>query len=140
MNDMQSVNVWLGIIAMVSLAEFLMIVAGLIVVYRLYRKISSSLAYMQTHTIAPLAARVDVVAAEVHDVVTRVQRADDAVRAALANVREGAGKAALVMQRGWPILAGWKAVSAAVRTFTRNGRTDPPEPAVRAVASGSRRW
>jgi hypothetical protein len=140
MNDLQGLNVWLGIIAIVSLLEFLMIVTGLIVAYRLYRKVSDTLTEIRTHTIAPLAARVDAVAAEVHDVVTRVQRADDAVRGALARVSEGASKAAVVVQRGWPILAGWKAISAAVRTFTRNGRTEPVEPVVRMAPTGSDRW
>ena len=129
LDNLSTTNVWLGIIATVTLIEFLMLVVGGVLAFRLYKKINGTIDEVKEKHIAPIAAKVDHIVAEVQEVTARVRRADDAVRSAVGRVEDGVGRVLSLTRHGWPVMAGWRAVSAAVGTFVRRGPVnDVPRP------------
>jgi len=125
-DNLGTTNIWLGIIAMVTLVEFLMLVVAGFLGLRLYRKITDAIDDVKSQHIAPIAAKVDHMVAEVQDVTARVRRADDAVRAAVGRVEDGVGRVIGLTKYGWPVVAGWRAVRAAAGAFTHGARRTPP--------------
>jgi hypothetical protein len=119
--ELSTINVWLAILALVSLAEFLMIVAAGIVGFRLYRKTTALLDRAETTYVAPLAARAHVVVAEAQGVVRRAQHLEERVRGMVTRVEDMGGRVSAVAQHAWPVLGTWRAVSAALHAFRGNG-------------------
>ena len=52
----------------------------------------------------------------------RVRWADEAVRTAVGRVEDGVGRVVALTRYGWPVMAGWRAVSAAVTMFVRGNQ------------------
>jgi uncharacterized protein YoxC len=114
-------NVWLAIIAIVTLLEFLMIMAAGVMAYRLYAKVTTTIEQIEQRHIAPLTAKVHVLVGEMREVTQRVKHAEESVRGAVTSVEDKAKAVAAIAQKGWPVLAGLRAVTAALRAFSHAG-------------------
>ena len=121
MNDLTGINVWLGILAVVGLAEFLMIAAAGVIGFRLYRRVTALVDRAESAYIAPLADKANRVVAEAQQVVARAQRLEERTRGMVARVEEMAGRVGSVAQHAWPVLGTWRAVSAALQSLRGNG-------------------
>jgi len=130
-------NVWLAIIALVALAEFIMIVAAAVMAWRLYSKISTTIDQIEQRHIAPLTSKVHVLVGEMREVTAKLKHAEESIRGVVTSVEDKARVVAAIAQRGWPVLAGVRAVSAAVRAFSNSGRTHT-EPGL--VSTRDRPW
>ena len=116
-------NVWLAIIALVTLAEFVMIVAAGVMAWRLYGKITMAIDQIEQRHIAPLTAKVHVLVGEMREVTAKVRHAEESIRGVMTSVEDKAKVVAAIAQKGWPVLAGVRAVSAAVRAFSNGGHS-----------------
>jgi hypothetical protein len=116
-----STNIWLAIIALVSVAEFLVIIAAGIAGLRLYRRATALIDRAESEYIAPLAGKVNDVVLDAQDTVRRVQHLEERAAAMLARVEGTASRVASVAQYAWPVLGTWRAVSAAMGSL-RSGQ------------------
>jgi len=107
-------NMWLGILAGVSLAEFLMIFTMGIVGFTLYRRVRALVDRTEAAYVAPIAAKVHTVTDEAQALLHRAQRLEERAAAMIARVEDTASKVTSVAQYAWPVLGTWRAVSAAV--------------------------
>src|SRR5437763_11508883 len=82
MNDLTMTNVWLGILAVISLIEFLMIAAAGLFAYKAYTQAMAALETVERVHIAPLRARVDAILDEVEIITGKVKHAQDSVTSA----------------------------------------------------------
>src|SRR5438094_7724388 len=82
MNDLTMTNVWLGILAVISLIEFLMIAAAGLFAYKAYKQVMTAVEAVERVHIAPLRARVDAILDEVEVITGKVKHAQDSVSAA----------------------------------------------------------
>ncbi len=119
--ELTTLNVWLAILALVSLAEFLMIVAAGVIGFRLYRRISDVVGRAESAYIAPVAAKAEAVVAEAQVVVGRLRHLEERARGMVMHVEDMAGRVGSVAQHAWPVLGTWRAVSAALHAFRGNG-------------------
>jgi hypothetical protein len=126
--ELSGINVWLAILALVSLAEFLMIVVAGIVGFRLYRRATAFIDRAESAYIAPLAASAQTVIAQaqtvVHraqEVVHRAQHLEERARGMVGHVGDVAGRVGSVAQHAWPVLGTWRAVTAALHALRGNG-------------------
>jgi hypothetical protein len=112
-----STNVWLAVIALVSLAEFLIIIAAGIVGFRLYRRATALIDRTESEYVAPLAGKVTAVVVDAQETVRRVQQLEERAASMLTHVEDTASRVASVAQYAWPVLGTWRAVSAAVSSL-----------------------
>jgi hypothetical protein len=127
MNDPAMTNVWLAILACVSLAEFLMIVVGGFLTYRMYGRAVSLLTLVEREHIAPLHARVDAVLDELEYAATSIKRTQASMSAAL-HIASSAGElvADRVRANTWPIIGIFRGLRSAVRAITANAESTHP--------------
>jgi hypothetical protein len=125
MADLTTTNIWLGILAIVSLIEFLMICAAGFMAYRLYQRAMTTLETVERVHIAPLRARVDALLDEVQRMTNKVKHAQDSV-AETFKLMAGTGNAVAwaVKSRTWPILGVLQGIKTAAATVMRNGRKE----------------
>jgi hypothetical protein len=118
MNDLTMTNVWLGILAVISLIEFLMIAAAGLFAYKAYKQVRATVEAVERVHIAPLRARVDAILDEVEVITGKVKHAQDSVSSAL-HTAANAGNilAGTVRSRTWPILGIIKGVRTAAATL-----------------------
>ena len=128
MNDLTMTNVWLGILAMISLIEFLMIAAMGLLAFKAYKQMMSVVENVERVHIAPLRARVDAILDEVEVITGKVKHAQDSVASALHTAASvGSLVAGTVKSKTWPILSIIKGVRmAATAIIDRNGKTGHP--------------
>ena len=119
--ELTATNVWLAILALVSLAEFLMIVAAGVVGFRLYRRATALLNRAESTYVAPIAAKAEAVVADAQHVVQRAQHLEERIQKMVVRVEDMAGRVGSVAQHAWPVLGTWRAVSAAVHALRGNG-------------------
>ena len=79
MNDLTMTNVWLGILAVISLVEFLMIAAAGLFAYKAYKQVMTAVETVERVHIAPLRARVDGILDEVEVITGKVRHAQESV-------------------------------------------------------------
>src|SRR5260221_3880407 len=104
MNDLTMTNVWLAILAVVSLIEFLMIAAAGVLAYKAYKQLTAVVETMERVHIAPLRARVDAVLDDVEGITGTVKHAQESVSAALPTAAsDGSIIAGTVKSKTWPI-------------------------------------
>jgi hypothetical protein len=125
MNDLTMTNVWLGILAMISLIEFLMIAAMGLFAYKAFKQVMSVVENVERVHIAPLRARVDAILDEVEVMTGKVKHAQDSVSSALHTAASmGSIFAGTVKSKTWPILSIIKgARMAASAILDRNGKS-----------------
>ena len=126
MESLATTNMWLAILAIVSLLELLMICAAGFFAYQAYRQVMAVVENVERMHVAPLRARVDAMLDEVQMVVDRVKHAQVAVTDALKHVT-GAGSsiAGTVKSKTWPIAGIINGIRVAAQTL-KNGKDDEP--------------
>jgi hypothetical protein len=125
MVDLTTTNIWLAILAIVSLIEFFMICAAAFFAYRLYQRAMTTIETVERVHIAPLHARVDVLLDEVQHITERVKHAQDSVSETFRQVAgTSKGVAWAVKSRTWPILGVLQGLKSAAATVMRNGRKE----------------
>src|SRR6476620_11175370 len=104
MNDLTMTNVWLGMLAVISLIEFLMIAALGLLAYKAYKQMMTVVENVERMHIAPVRARVDAILDEVEIITGRVKHAQNSVSAALHTAASaGSVFATTVKSKTWPI-------------------------------------
>src|SRR3954464_9391606 len=126
MNDLTMTNVWLGILAVISLIEFLMIAVAGLLAYKAYKQVMNVVETVERVHIAPLRARVDAILDEVEVITGKVKHAQDSVAAALQTATNaGSVLAGTVKSKTWPILGIIRGVRTAAEALrNRNGGKD----------------
>jgi len=128
MESVTTTNVWLGILAIVSLLEFVMIVAAGLFAFKMYKQVMTTIETVERVHIAPLRARVDGILDEVQAVTNKVRHAQESVSDAL---RQVAGTGTMVVgamrSKTWPIIGILQGLKSAANTVMGNGKNgDPP--------------
>jgi uncharacterized protein YoxC len=127
MESLSTTNMWLGILAVVSLLEFLMIVAAGLFAYKMYNQVMTTVETMERVHIAPLRARVDGILDEVQAVTHKVKHVQESVSDALKHVAgTGTMVAGAVKSKAWPILGIIQGLRTAANTMMKNGKNDHP--------------
>ena len=128
MNDLTMTNVWLAVLAIVSLIEFLMIAVGGFLAFRAYKQVIDVLDTVERVHIAPLRARVDAILDEVEVITGRVKDAQDSVSAAFHNAASaGSAIAVTIKSKTWPILGMIKVAQMTAKALLhKNGKHDRP--------------
>jgi uncharacterized protein YoxC len=120
--QLANTNIWLAIVAIVSLVELLTMVAVGIMGFRIYKRATAVIDRVESAYVAPIAAKAEVVVAEAKDVLRKVQHLEQRVGAMVQKVEDTAHGVGEMAQRLWPVMGTWKAVSAAVGSFTSGRR------------------
>lgn len=127
MESLTTTNVWLGILAVVSLLEFLMIVAAGLFAYQMYKRVMTTIETVERVHIAPLRARVDGILDEVQSVTDKIKHAQESVGDALRQVvGTGTMVAGAVKSKTWPIFGIIQGLKTAANTVMKNGKKDHP--------------
>ena len=127
MENLGTTNIWLGILAVVSLLEFLMILAAGLFAYKMYKQAMTTIETVERVHIAPLRARVDGILDEVQVMTDKVRRAQDSVGDALRHVAgTGSMVAGAVKTRTWPIVGIIQGIRTAAIAVMKNGKHDHP--------------
>ena len=94
--DMETTNWLLGVIAVASAVQTLMLIGLAITSYRLYRQVGTTVADLETRHVAPLRRQVDGILTDVQAIATRVshqtERVDQAINGAIGQVDETADR------------------------------------------------
>jgi hypothetical protein len=94
--DLGTTNLFLGILAVVSLLELLGFIAAAFVAYRLYSRAYALVEGLEERQVAPAMARVNAILDDVKDVSTKVHeetdRVDQAIRGTIDRVDETADR------------------------------------------------
>lgn len=118
-------NMWLAIIALVSLFEFALIVIAGIMGWVAYRRATTAISRLEAEYLVPMSAKVHLALDQVHDLGERVQRADDKVRSVVSRVEDVASHVTTVAASAWPVIGTWRAINAGVCALLRR-RGDAP--------------
>lgn len=114
---LSTTNVWLGIIAIVTLIEFLALAGAVFMAYRLYVRATAALAEVERRHVAPVAARVTAILEDVKGITARVQSVETQVSDMIHRVDTSAARTvATVKSRLWPIVGVARGVRAAIAT------------------------
>ena len=92
MVDLTTTNVWLAILAIVGLIEFVMICVAGFFAYRMYQRAMATLETVERVHIAPLHARVNGILDEVQTITFKVKHAQESVSDAVRHMT-GTGSA-----------------------------------------------
>lgn len=110
-------NLWLGIIAVVTLIEFLALCGAAFMAYRLYVRATTVLEEVERRHVAPVAARVSAILEDVQGITARVQNVEAQVTGMIHRVDTTAARTvANVKARMWPIVGVARGVRAAIAT------------------------
>jgi len=144
---MDTTNTWLAVMAIAIVVQTLLMIGVAIVAWQAVGKATAAVQELETRHLAPLnarvmavSARVTEVAEDVQEVIGRVRRADDAVRAQLDrfdSVAQVAGHA--ISDKVWPVVGLSRGVLAAFRSFTSNKSNTPSSPGTPHVAAAPSR-
>jgi hypothetical protein len=127
MENLAATNVWLAILAIVSLLEFLMIVTAGFLAYRLYSRVAATVETVERVHIAPVRARVDAVIDDVQAITARVKHAQESFGDKVRHAADTGGAVAeAVRAKTWPLVGIVQAIRAAASTVAANGRSDKP--------------
>jgi hypothetical protein len=126
MNDLTMTNFWLGMLAIVSLIEFVVICAAGFFGYRMYRQAMTTIETVERVHIAPLRARVDTLLDEVQRITDKVKHAQDSL-GHVFDTAVGAGSliADTVRVKSWPVLGLINGVRMAANALLKNGKDEP---------------
>ena len=105
MADLTWTNTWLGILAVISLIQFLILCVAGVFAYRMYQTTMATIETVERAHIAPLRARVDSVLDQVQQMTDKVRHAQESVSDALHHVTgTGSAVADAVKSKAWPIV------------------------------------
>lgn len=131
--SMDTTNAWLAVMAIAMLVQTVLLLGIAIVGWRAIGQASDAVKALDARHLTPLggrvnevADRVNAVADDVQEVMARVRRADDAVRAQLDRFDSAAHVAGhAISSKVWPVIGLSRAVGAAVKAFSSRGPTRP---------------
>ena len=120
--DLGTTNLFLGILAVVSVIELLGLMAAGLFGYRMYSRVMQLLNGLEERQVAPAMARVNSILDDVKGVTTKVQeetgKVDQAIRGTLGRVDETADRVrANVQARANRVVGVARGVRVAVETF-----------------------
>ena len=123
MADLTWTNTWLGILAVISLIQFLtMCVAGFLA-YRMYQKTMATIETVERVHIAPLRVRVDSLLDQVQQMTETVRHTQESISDALRHVTgTGSAVAGAVKAKAWPIVGIFQGLKSIATTMMGNGR------------------
>ena len=128
MMDLTWTNIWLAILAVISLIQFLMLCAAGFLAYRLYQQAMTTIENVERLHIAPLRARVDGMLDQVQMMTEKIRHVQDSVSDALRHVTgTGTAVAGAVKSKTWPIVGIFQGLKSVANTVFGNGRHDPPD-------------
>jgi hypothetical protein len=128
MMDLTWTNIWLAILAIISLIQFLMLCAVGFLAYRLYQQTMTAIENVERLHIAPLRARVDGMLDRVQLMTDKIMHVHDSVSDALKHVTgTGTAVAGAVKSKTWPIVGILQGLKSVANTVFSNGRHDPPD-------------
>ena len=131
--SMDTTNTWLAVMAIAMVVQTVLLLGIAIVGWRAIGQAAEAVKALEARHLTPLggrvnevADRVNAVADDVQEVMARVRRADDAVRAQLGKFDTAAHVAGhAISAKVWPVIGLSRAVGAAVKAFTSRGITRP---------------
>ena len=130
MADLTWTNTWLGILAAISVIQFLIMCVAGFLAYRMYQKTMATIETVERVHIAPLRARVDSVLDQVQLMTDKVRHAQESISDALHHVTgTGSAVAGAVKSKAWPLVGifqGLKSVATAMMGNGRHEHTDRP--------------
>jgi hypothetical protein len=140
--SLDTTNTWLAVMAIAVIVQTLLMIGIAVMAWQATQKASQALRELEARHLMPLgakvtevSARVTAVADDVQDVIARVRRADDAVRAQLGRLDSAAHLAGhAIGAKVWPVVGLSRAVGAALRAFTSRTPTPPSSPGTPRVA------
>lgn len=120
----ETTNWLLGVIALASAVQMLMLIGAAIFGYRLYRQTTEAITDLEARHVAPLRQQVDAILDNVHRITSRVsdrtERVDDAIADTMGRVDETAERVKLsVREKVWRatgVVRGIRAVIASILT------------------------
>ena len=125
MEDLTWTNTWLGILAVISLIQFLILCAAGFLAYRMYQKAMTTIETVERLHIAPLRARVDSLLDQVQLMTDKVKHAQESVSDALRQVTgTGSAVAGAVKTKAWPLIGIFQGLKSVANTMMGNGRHD----------------
>jgi esterase/lipase len=134
--ELGTTNLFLGILAAVSVIELIGLAVGGLFAYRLYARATELLQGMEERQVAPAMARVNAILDDVKGVTSKVQeetdKVDQAIRGTLGRVDETADRVrATVQARANRALGFVHGIRVAIETFLsgRSERRRPHAPA-----------
>jgi len=102
---LDTTNMWLGMIAIVSVVQILALAAVAWFGYRLYSRAMTLMNEVEARHIAPIAARANHVLDDVQQITARIRGAEETLREKFRIVAATGGHAvAIAKSRSWPIL------------------------------------
>jgi hypothetical protein len=123
---MDTTNAWLAVMAIALVVQTLLMIGIATLGWRAIGKATDAVKELEARHLTPLSARVHAVADDVQEVMTRVRRADDAVRAQFDRLDSAAHIAGhAISAKVWPVVGLSRAVGAAVKAFTSRRSTRP---------------
>ena len=121
--DLTMTNVWLGILAVIALIQFLMLCAAGLLAYRMYSKAMNTLETIERVHVAPLRARADAMLDQVQTVVDKVRHTQESVSDAFRHVTgTGSVVAGAVKSKAWPILGIIQGLKSAASVIRNGGK------------------
>ena len=142
--SLDTTNAWLAVMAIAIVVQTLLMIGFAVVAWQALGRATQAMKELEARHLGPLSARltavtvrVTEVADDVQEVIGRVRRADDAVRAQfdrLDSVAHVAGHA--IGSKVWPVVGLSRAIGAALRAFTARSSTRPSSPGTPHVVAG----
>ena len=125
MADLTWTNTWLGILAVISLIQFLIMCVAGFLAYRMYQQTMTTIQTVERVHIAPLRARVDSVLDQVQLMTQKVSHAQESISDALHHVTgAGSAVAGAVKSKAWPLVGIFQGLKSIAATMIGNGRHD----------------
>ena len=125
MADLTWTNTWLGILAAISLIQFLIMCVAGVLAYRMYQKAMTTVETVERVHIAPLRARVDSLLDQVQQMTEKVRYAQESISDALHHVTgTGSAVAGAVKSKAWPLIGIFQGLKSVATTLMGNGRHD----------------
>jgi hypothetical protein len=123
MVDLTMTNVWLGILAMISLIQFLILCVAGVMAYRMYSKAMVTIETIERVHVAPLRARADAMLDQAQTVVDKVRHTQETVSDAFRQVAgTGSAVAGAVKSKTWPILGIIQGLKSAANVIRNGGK------------------
>lgn len=127
--DLQTTNTWLAVLAVAGALQTLLLLAGAVGLFRIYRRTAAALEALEQKHLAPISARASLIMDDLQDVTARVRHVDDVMRAKLHGIENVVHVTRdLVADRLWPVLGVARAVGAGLRAFTNRTPTQVTVP------------
>ena len=114
-DQLGTTNVWLAILAIVSVIELLIVLAMGLAAFLLYTRVTTLVNRVEAAYVVPIAA-------EARDLIRKAQRLEERVGSMVTKVEDTAAGVRDLGERLWPVMGTFRAVSAAVSSFRGGGR------------------